>query len=346
MDSDRPLIRHLTCERRAAWPLSADQERAIARFLGRDYRQTPNPCFCGGDDDVLVARRDCYGLPLHARLCRRCGLMRIDPYLDDDSTARFYRDDYRGIHTSRWSDPSDYFELQQFRGRRILKWLATRGIAPPARVFEIGCGAGGILDAFRAAGADVTGCDYGPDLLEVGRARGLALETGASSTLAGRGRADLVVMSHVLEHVRHAVDELRAVRTLLAPGGALYVEVPGLLAIRGREKTLDRYLQYAHVWHFSLRTLDLVMAHAGFRRVHGDEAVRTAYVPDDAVAPRPDPTVFHDTVRSLRSINRRRFVPRVAALPKSVIPVARAVLGKDLYRRARRLYGRAGGEIA
>jgi len=345
-ESESPLFAHLTANGKALAALSEGQHDAVSQFLQRDYQETPNPCLCRAGTDLLVACRDRFGIPVRVVLCRNCGLMRNDPYLDDTSVARFYRDDYRAIHTSKWSDDHEYFDLQQWRGRRILSWLADHDVAPPNRVFEIGCGAGGILAAFRNAGSDAVGCDYGIDLLEFGRRAGLTLEAGSAASLKPHGQADMIIMSHVVEHLRDPIAELRQVQQLLSPDGLLYVEVPGLLVVRRREKTLENFLQYAHVWHFSQDTLRFVLGLTGFHCLHQDEGVHSLFSRDESNTPNADVNAFKKTLRYLRFLNRVRRLPRLTTLAVSAIPVVRGVLGKRLYNKARAFYGRLGGEIA
>src|SRR6185436_6978988 len=63
---------------------------------------------------------------------------------------------------------------------------------------------------------------------------------------------DLVIMSHVLEHVWHPTNFLRVATSLVKPGGYIYIEVPfELYTPLVRKKLGDP----CHVGYFSIHTL-------------------------------------------------------------------------------------------
>jgi len=85
-----------------------------------------------------------------------------------------------------------------------------------ALVVEVGCGSGGILDVFRAHGAEVLGVDLAPSRLAYGRSRGLDLREGTLATLELPRAPELVIYAHVLEHVLEPQAELERIRDVLA----------------------------------------------------------------------------------------------------------------------------------
>lgn len=342
LGSSSPLIARLTAEGKPARRLSSETRRAVERFLSSGYTETPNPCLCGSTEDRLIARRDRFGIPLDTRLCTGCGLMRSDPYMDDASIARFYAEVYRDINTRGWMElsASESFESQRWAGRQIIEWLDRSDSVAREGVFEIGCGGGGILQSFAERGSRVIGCDFDDRYLEEGRRAGLDLRTGSTETLENAGQADLVILSHVLEHFRDPVSMLESIPPLLKPDGLLYVEVPGVLDFRGMYRVLDSFLVNAHVWHFSLATLDYTMALAGFSRVRGDEFVRALYRPSPSVVARPESAAADAVLEYIERTERLRFVPRFGHPIAALAPIARRVFGRRLYRAASRLYAR------
>lgn len=306
--------------------LTPGQSRALEGFrrklAAREYASAPRPCLCGARADVLVARRDRYGIPLDTVLCRGCGLARSDPYLTPPSLARFYREDYRSIYSS--VGPAGIFAEAQRAGRWLRRWLSASVGASPKSVFEIGCGAGGVLAAFEGDGCRTAGCDFDPEYLAFGRARGLALEEGDAQTLRSRGRAELIVLRHVLEHYRDPVEELKNLSALLEPRGLVHVELPGILSIRATYGDVGLYLQNAHVWHFCRATLDFVMSRAGFAAVAGDEVIRALYRHEPVLAPlAADPGCADRVLAELRRVERLRFVPRRQILTAALSRILR-----------------------
>jgi SAM-dependent methyltransferase len=99
----------------------------------------------------------------------------------------------------------------------------------PARVCDLGCGAGELLLGLRALGHDVLGVDPNPTAIDTGRRTGLRVLPGTAEDLPAdcpRAAFDVVVMSHSLEHCRDPLRALRHAHSLVRPGGRLVCDVP------------------------------------------------------------------------------------------------------------------------
>jgi 2-polyprenyl-3-methyl-5-hydroxy-6-metoxy-1,4-benzoquinol methylase len=143
-----------------------------------------------------------------------------------------------------------------------------------ARVLDVGCGMGGMLVAFAFEGCEVVGFDYGADYAAKGRRLGLDIRTGGFETIAGERPFDLIMMSHVLEHVADPIGFARSAAEALSADGRCYIEVPGIFNIRnGYDGDLLTYLQNAHQWHFTAATLRAVLGRAGLQVEQGDESI-------------------------------------------------------------------------
>ncbi|MBX7084053.1 MAG: class I SAM-dependent methyltransferase [Nannocystaceae bacterium] len=298
----------------------AARERVLAKLASGEYAQASSPCFCGlPPHDIHVADRDRYGLPVRTVLCGNCGLMRSDPRLDAPSAARFYRDDYRDLYTGPGNGET-LFESQRQRGEGLLRLLAK--LVPQIdSVYEVGCGAGGLLAPFAAVGKRVAGVDLGDEYLGIGRAHGLTLVHGdASALLAHQGRpADLVLLMHVLEHYHDLRASVAEVATLVADGGVLLVEVPGLATIATHYRNdVLLYLQNAHNYHFTAATLQFVLRGCGLDvRACTDDGVALCVKPEagQRVAPMPAPAGEAERVMRLLAELETRFA--AAAGPRA-----------------------------
>jgi SAM-dependent methyltransferase len=150
---------------------------------------------------------------------------------------------------------------EQARDQEAALW-AQAGVAPGARIADVGCGPGAILAMLAAAvgaGGEVIGIDG--DESAVAAATALIASTGlenasvrlgsADRTGLPEGAFDVVMMRHVLGHnggtEQRIVDHLA---TLVRPGGALYLVDAHLKAIATYpepaelEDLFDRYLAF------------------------------------------------------------------------------------------------------
>lgn len=237
------------------------------------YVLEDNPCLCGQPDDVVVAKKDRYGIPCENVLCRRCGLVRLKRRLDIRSNAEFYKNEYRDIYVGREVASVDFFISQKRRGRAFYSFLQKHiDLSSITTVFDLGCGAGGVLFPFHQNGKKVSGCDYGEKYLQFGVEQGLPLYAGELDPIKTPPCSqDLLILSHVMEHFS---DPLRTVNDLLdvvTPGGFLLVQVPGVFWIPRAYFNPILYFQNAHVHNYYYYYLAGFFSFLGLEVVYGDE---------------------------------------------------------------------------
>ncbi len=134
------------------------------------------------------------------------------------------------------------------------------------RILDIGCGGGLISEPLARLGAAVTGIDAAEANIAVARAhaRGADLEidyrqASAEELAANGGRFDAVLALEVVEHVADVDALLRAVATLVRPGGAFIGSTLNrtakslLFGIVGAEYVLGWLPRGTHRWDRFLR---------------------------------------------------------------------------------------------
>jgi SAM-dependent methyltransferase len=135
-----------------------------------------------------------------------------------------------------------------------------------ATVLEIGCATGELAELLqrRNAVARYDAIELSPRTAEIARRRVSTVFTTTltEALVAGAIRPqayDLIVMSHVLEHIADADQELRSVRTALRSDGQLFIEVPN--ASGNQRLPFDDNI--AHVHFFSPTSLHRMLANHG-----------------------------------------------------------------------------------
>lgn len=208
-------------------------------------------------------------LGIRLKSCRNCSFVIQSPRLTEESLARYYR--YR-----RRSRAEDIFERGLRRGAYIGDFLEKSGIKYKGTVvFEVGCGYGGILEYFKRLGCRVAGCDLNGEAVAYGIKKGLDLRAGSAETLKEFGlKADIVILSHVLEHILRPGAFLKDIKDALKPGGVLYIEAPG---IKSEKMNIKRFTQIGHLNYFSLDTMCIAVENAGFEFVDGNEIIQAIF---------------------------------------------------------------------
>jgi SAM-dependent methyltransferase len=117
----------------------------------------------------------------------------------------------------------------------------------PGRALDCGCGAGGNAERMRDMGWSVTGITV--SVLERDAASSACMQLCVADLNNGipseiPGPFELVVLSHVLEHLLNPTNVLRDAHERLAPGGRLLVALPNVLYWRFRLKYLLGSFEY------------------------------------------------------------------------------------------------------
>ncbi len=126
-------------------------------------------------------------------------------------------------------------EAATYLGRYVLQYKNTElglfldGIDDRARVLDYGCNDGWVSRQVKRCKprCEVSGADINPAALETARRRGGGVEylDARNGELDGK-TFDVVILSHVLEHVHARHEFLNRVVDLIAPGGRLFISVP------------------------------------------------------------------------------------------------------------------------
>lgn len=277
------VLRRLQNNNETSFTLKENQIKSIDRFKQKLecnlYKFEEISCLCGRSNDILLGNTDRYTIPVTTLLCKNCGIMRTSPRLSRESLIRFYADDYRPIYVGSKKANSAFFNNQINHGKFIFRYLQNDcDLNKDTVVFDIGCGAGGTLVPFKDYGCKTFGCDYGINYLEYGRSNGLTLENGNYIELEKHGKANIIILSHVLEHLENPLEDLKKIHEFLCADDCLvYIELPGIFHIHRSYMELLFFFQNAHLFHFTLKTLNWIMQKSGYSPVKGDQFIHALY---------------------------------------------------------------------
>jgi len=256
------------------------QKKQIDGFLVKvksaEYKFVKNSCLCGNketEQDILIARKDRYGIPCDNVLCKRCGLIRLKEKLDDLSTEQFYQNEYRDIYVGCEVASDGFFKDQAKRGEVFFNLVQDKiGIDKVDKVFDIGCGAGGVLLPFFQSGKSVSGCDFGEKYLVYGQNKGLGIYRGEINIRnTAKNSQDLIILSHVMEHFNEPIEIMAEIIEYVKPGKFLLVEVPGVFDMKRTYPNPLKYFQSAHIHNYYFAYLKVFFEGLGLDVIYGDE---------------------------------------------------------------------------
>jgi 2-polyprenyl-3-methyl-5-hydroxy-6-metoxy-1,4-benzoquinol methylase len=235
--------------------------------------------------------------------CNACGLHYTNPRPRAAALGRFYPPDYAPhssgaesgdgavcalVHRVAFGAPS----VRPGGVGRIAAALVTTVRRPESlgfgvpwrgqgRLLDFGCGGGRFLRRMNGLGWNVTGVDVSDAAVSAVRSAGLrALQGTLPHAELAPGSFDVVTMRHALEHVPDPRSVLKAARQLLAPGGALVIQVPNYASW-----DVDYFGDAAtvldlprHLTHFTPPTLLAMLAREGFRASSAAQAGRAGWL--------------------------------------------------------------------
>lgn len=182
---------------------------------------------CGG---ALEASRKIVRLRgAHLISCRQCRSWNYFPRASATGQIALHDDDDYFTHP--------YFENRQsqqervdVRCRDLFAALAGVPQAPDprgARVLDIGCGGGELLEsARRQFGVDPTGLDVARYAVKQLQEKGIPAIHGVLGDVPAASRFDIVLAIDVIEHVLDPCGFIADIAARLAPGGVAFLETP------------------------------------------------------------------------------------------------------------------------
>lgn len=200
------------------------------------------------------------------RRCARCrSAVTIGDAADDLHETGAYRPGAPRLH--RAVTPL----LQAFDRRR----LTMLGVAPPARLLDIGAGRGRFVAAARTAGYDAFGIEPSTRGVQAAAAIGAPVrQTTIEQAQIPDASLDAATLWHVLEHLDGSDAGVEQPASWLRPGGRLLVGVPNLASFQARIGA-ERW------YHLDVPRHRVHFTPAGLHELlhrHGFEVLRTYHV--------------------------------------------------------------------
>jgi len=236
---------------------SIEKELLIKNFNEGLYKFYKNECLCGSiesNKDIILSNYDCIGIPITTMICKICGLIRTQKHLDPESLSNFYKNFYKLLYYNKDKIDNIDFEKEisyNSRSYKLFQLINRKGLLVKIdNVFEIGCSAGWNLYPYHIRNKYVSGCDLDGERITLGVSKGMDLYEGElNNDLTKYNSQDLVILSHVLEHVINPIEFLIEVIELLKSEKYLLVEIPSVLS--NMDSTLITTFHFPHVYTFN-----------------------------------------------------------------------------------------------
>ena len=236
-----------------------------------EEERKPVPCaLCGGER--FVPSLSCEGFS-YVR-CAGCGLVQINPQPVVESVKSRYGDEYLAYEIE---NEEKFLVLQQLGLAdagffQIERELMGRKGAPPGspqrrpRVLDVGCATGALLAFLKGRNWQVTGAEISPSAEYARDKRGLDVRRmSVEDCRFPDASFDVVLASHLIEHLNRPREFIREVARILCPGGYFLLTTPNIDGFQARLfQSRWRGAIFDHLYLFSVRTLKAMLKAEGF----------------------------------------------------------------------------------
>jgi len=217
--------------------------------------------------------------------CSNCNMVIRHPNLDEKELNRYYE----GYNLRNYNnDLNKTFHVMEKVSKFRFDYIKSILGQIPKNVFEIGPGTGTLMSIFNEQGGDVVGLEADDVAAEwMKKEKNLSIITGTFEAFVKKddfekmkGKYDLVVVSHVLEHIPKPNELLKRVRELLVPNmGFLYIEVPNLFKPYSDNFIWQKHYDVSHVHYYAPDYLAHIVGRAGFEAISVSEDMFSPYYP-------------------------------------------------------------------
>jgi len=202
------------------------------------------------------------------RVCNSCGYLFLEPPSYDLRT--FYREEYRKTYSNTPGTvlaPQQHFDMMKPLAALTIE--AVKELIPKgAKILEIGCSSGFLLDALRED-YEVCGNEWNPedaafvrDTLKIP-----CSEEPLEDAYPGQTFSAIIALQ-VLEHIPRPLEWLRLLKSRLIGGGWLYLEVPNsddaLASVYRLPEFQERWFRKSHLGYFNMHNLAGALSVVGF----------------------------------------------------------------------------------
>jgi SAM-dependent methyltransferase len=231
-----------------------------------EHVQTCNLCKSEETDWLFSVGNDHVAKGFSLVQCKKCQLVYTRPRPSIEELKDYYPPAYYGLEGRRFRMGLE--NLVCFFRRRLANSL-ERDFPKRGRILEVGSGRGTVLAELARGGWEATGTEFSTHLAEATISQfGVKVYAVPNLEACGfqTGYFDLILCYHVLEHLPNPIETLIEIRRIIKPSGYVVIAVPNFGGVVAN-LTQTRWFGLdapRHLFHFSPKTLCLLIEQAGF----------------------------------------------------------------------------------
>ena len=249
-----------------------------------DFEEVVCP-ICKSGDYEIITHDSMFGIYVNFALCKNCGFGYLNPRWTSKRYMQYYTEEY-----------DTHYRIPELSGKagfwakyngivEIMERLKALNIAPApssvSNILDVGSGMGWYLEYLKKnfyPDANLWAIEPSKGCQDNFPALGINLLTDDVDKdwhLEYKGKFDLIIMRHVLEHFLDPVTVLKKVSHVLSDKGILYVGLPSM--DNPNHPVTNDFIRVAHVNYFTKTSLENAFNLAGLTAMHSINYSPTNY---------------------------------------------------------------------
>jgi len=197
-------------------------------------------------------------------VCKKCGLVFLNPRLDDESLKAFYDGPYREIYGT---NVANNLKSEQTHANNAVSVMNRMTIDPHEKRFlDIGCSSGQLVKII-AQYTKAEGVEASSKFSEMGLEGGGVIYNKDFEDFIAVVDYDVITMLNTLEHLTDPCKTLLKIRSIMKDDGILLVSVPNIFNTM-LTRNMDAFMSNAHLYNFSHNTLTMLMMKCGLNPIY------------------------------------------------------------------------------
>lgn len=196
-------------------------------------------------------------------ICKSCGHIQ----LDYENILHKYNDNDQ-LFDEKYNDKK-YSVIEQKKIKKFNDHINCY-LSGMSKVLDVGAGAGWTAKYFIEKNIQYSAVERVPSLKKK------LLKSGAHEVVddiekisnSSENKYDLIILRHVLEHLRKPRETLKIINNLLSENGVLYLSVPNFNAYNGSHPFLSDFIRIVHISYFCKDLLNYFLESSGFNIVY------------------------------------------------------------------------------
>lgn len=227
---------------------------------------------CNSKDYEILSKNGEFDIEINASICKKCGLLYLNPRWDEKSYSNFYKNKYDKLYrNSIFNENAKGKRFGNNCAIEMCKILGRNNISIEGydSFLDIGSGMGWFLEYFKSNlnKSDLYAIEASPHCVNNLKKLGIQVITEDVNTSWNNtdyeGFFDLIIMREVIEHLLDPLEVLKKISSVLSDKSLVYISTPN--SMNPGLPLTKHFFKAVHTFYFSESSLKNLIFLSGMK---------------------------------------------------------------------------------